>query len=159
MTLNEYNSCVDLYADGIYRFALKTLCDSDTAKDVVQDTFERFWVKRSNVDYSKAKSYLFTTAYHACIDIIRYDKRVDRIDESPEVFIENKYTDLQEVLHDALNTLPEVQRSVVLLRDYEGYSYSEIVDITGLSESQVKVYIYRARLALKLYIGKVETII
>jgi len=159
MTLKEYNSCVDLYADGLFRFALKTMCDSDKAKDVVQDTFERIWVKRKSVDYAKVKSYLFTTAYHACIDIIRYEKKVGRIDESPEMFINNQYTDLQEVLHGALKTLSDVQRSVILLRDYEGYSYSEIMQITDLSESQVKVYIYRARLALKQYIGKIETII
>lgn len=159
MTLKEYNSCVDLYADGIFRFALKTMCDDDKAKDVVQDTFERLWVKHNNVDYSKAKSYLFTTAYHACIDVIRYEKRVGRIDEKIDVSVDNQYTDLQEVLHVALNMLPKIQRSVILLRDYEGYSYSEIMEITDLSESQVKVYIYRARLALKQYIGKIETII
>lgn len=159
MTVNEYNSCVDFYADGIFRFALKTLSDSDKANDVVQDSFERLWVKRSNVDYSKAKAYLFTTAYHACIDTIRNDKRVGSIDERPEISVDNQYTDLQEVLHTALNTLPEIQRSVILLRDYEGYSYSEIEEITGLNESQVKVYIYRGRLALKKYIGKLETVI
>lgn len=159
MTVNEYNSCVDYYADGIFRFAQKTLSNSDKANDVVQDSFERLWVKRSSVDYSKAKSYLFTTAYHACIDTIRSDKKVGHIDESPEVSTDNQYTDLQEVLHIALSTLPEIQRSVILLRDYEGYSYSEIEDITGLNESQVKVYIYRARLALKQYIGKLETVI
>lgn len=159
MTLKEYNTCVDLYADGIFRFALKTMCDSDKAKDVVQDTFERLWVKHNNIEYSKAKSYLFTTAYHACIDIIRYEKRIGRIEERLEMPIDNQYTDLQEVLHAALNTLPKIQRSVILLRDYEGYSYSEIMEITDLSESQVKVYIYRARLALKQYIGKIETLI
>ncbi|HCY00256.1 MAG TPA: RNA polymerase sigma factor [Bacteroidales bacterium] len=159
MTINEYNSCVDFYADGIFRFALKTLSDTDKANDVVQDSFERLWVKRSNVDYSKAKSYLFTTAYHACIDTIRDEKRTSRIEESPELSIDNQYTDLQEILHAALNTLPEVQRSVILLRDYEGYSYSEIEEITGLNESQVKVYIYRGRLALKKFIGTPQTVI
>jgi len=55
--------------------------------------------------------------------------------------------------------LPEIQRSVVLLRDYEGYSYNEIAEITGLSESQVKVYIFRARTFLKNYIGSLEIVI
>ncbi|HPS13853.1 MAG TPA: sigma factor-like helix-turn-helix DNA-binding protein, partial [Prolixibacteraceae bacterium] len=44
-------------------------------------------------------------------------------------------------------------------RDYEGYSYEEIGDITGLNESQVKVYIYRARVFLKNYIGQIERVI
>jgi RNA polymerase sigma-70 factor (ECF subfamily) len=62
-------------------------------------------------------------------------------------------------LDKALNTLNEIQRSVILLRDYEGYSYEEIGEITGLNESQVKVYIYRARLALKQYIGSLENVL
>ena len=55
--------------------------------------------------------------------------------------------------------MPEDQRSVILLRDYEGYSYKEISELTGLSESQVKVYIYRGRLFLKEKIGRVEILI
>ena len=67
--------------------------------------------------------------------------------------------DLQQVLHNAVNRLPEIQRTVVLLRDYEGYSYEEIGEITGLNESQVKVYIFRARAYLKSYIGSLEKVI
>ena len=55
--------------------------------------------------------------------------------------------------------MPEIQRSVVMLRDYEGYSYDEIGEICNLNESQVKVYIYRARLFLKEYIGSMERVI
>ncbi|MCK5078762.1 MAG: RNA polymerase sigma factor, partial [Bacteroidales bacterium] len=60
---------------------------------------------------------------------------------------------------EALAKLNEVQRSVVLLRDYEGYSYHEIGEITGLNESQVKVYLYRARVYLKNYIVSPEHVI
>jgi RNA polymerase sigma-70 factor (ECF subfamily) len=66
---------------------------------------------------------------------------------------------LGEVLQDALARLPEMQRSVILLRDYEGYSYEEIGEVTGLTESQVKVYIYRGRMSLKNYLVKMENII
>ena len=55
--------------------------------------------------------------------------------------------------------LPEIQRIVLTLRDYEGYSYQEIGEMTTLSESQVKVYIYRARVFLKNYIGKLEVLV
>ena len=68
------------------------------------------------------------------------------------------YTDLNEILHEALERLPEQQKTAVMLRDYEGYSYKEIGEITGLSEAQVKINIYRGRLALKNYIGKIETV-
>ena len=61
--------------------------------------------------------------------------------------------------NEALARLSETQRSLVLLKDYEGYYYEEIGQITGLSSSQVKVYLHRARLQLKEYIVKVENVI
>ncbi|MFT3884337.1 MAG: RNA polymerase sigma factor [Flavobacteriales bacterium] len=67
--------------------------------------------------------------------------------------------DLKQVLDAGLATLPEVQRSVVLLRDLEGYTYEEIAELTGLNLTQVKVYIYRGRTALKDYIGKLEIVL
>ena len=72
---------------------------------------------------------------------------------------EQGYSDLNEILHRAVAQLPEAQRMVVMMRDYEGYSYEEIGEITGLNESQVKVYIYRARVFLKNYIGKMEVLV
>ena len=66
---------------------------------------------------------------------------------------------LKEILNMGLEQLPEIQKTVLLLRDYEGYDYQEIGDITNLTESQVKVYIFRARTFLKNYIGKIETVI
>jgi len=71
----------------------------------------------------------------------------------------DQYTDINEILHKAIEKLPDIQRSVLLLRDYEGYSYKEIGEITELNESQVKVYIYRARMFLKDYIGDLEKVI
>ena len=58
-----------------------------------------------------------------------------------------------------VDRLPEVQKMVLLLRDYEGYSYEEIGEMANLNESQVKVYIYRARVFLKKYIGKMEAVV
>jgi RNA polymerase sigma-70 factor (ECF subfamily) len=76
-----------------------------------------------------------------------------------EIIYESQYTDLNEILHKALDLLPEQQKSSVMLRDYEGYSYKEIGEITGLSEAQVKINIYRGRVALKNFIGKIETVL
>ena len=161
MTVNEYNKSAEKYSDHIYRFILKNIKNENTAKDIVQDSFEKLWINRKSVYFAKVKSYLFTTAYRTMIDIIRKQKRISLTDDNAgfEAEYESTYSDLQEVLHKALERLPEIQRSVVLLRDYEGYSYKEISNITNLNESQVKVYIYRARVFLKNYIGKVENII
>ena len=161
MTVAEYNRSVDDFADGLYRFIFKNIKDEDKAKDIIQDTFEKLWIRISNVTYEKVKSYLFTAAYHTMIDLTRKEKRKDSMTNiDSEVYSHNiQYTDLSEVLEEAINKLPEAHRSVILLRDYEGYSYDEIADITGLNESQVKVYIYRGRIFLKKYLGSIETVI
>ena len=161
MTTREYNSCVDQHADGVYRFILKNIKDEHNAQDIVQDSFERLWVNHGKVNAAKAKSYLFTTAYHAMIDHIRKMKPLGSLEDVPEIGNEtfHDYSDLKEILNEALEKLNEIQRSVLLLRDYEGYSYQEIGKITGLNESQVKVYIYRARTFLKNYIVSPEHVI
>jgi RNA polymerase sigma-70 factor (ECF subfamily) len=156
MTTAEFNVCVDLFADALFRFIVKNLKDSDASRDVVQDTFEKMWKKVDQVEYAKAKSYLFTTGYHTMIDKIRKEQRSGLLEPKHDNLVqtENTFSDIKKILDKALNTLSEIQRSVVLLRDYEGYSYEEIGQITGLNESQVKVYIYRARLALRNYLGE-----
>lgn len=161
MTLSDYNAAVDAHADGIYRFALKHLRDEDVAKDVVQESFTRLWVKVDEVDASKAKSYLFTTAHHIMVDEVRKGSRSTRMEEHHADLrhTSQHQPDLKEVLEAGLATLPAIQRSVVLLRDLEGYAYEEIAELTGLNLSQVKVYIYRGRTALKEYIGQLETVL
>lgn len=161
MTVKEYNSSVDLFSDNIFRFAMKHLKNEMLAKDVVQDTFTKVWLKHENVEFEKAKSYLFTTAYHCIIDSIKKENKSGDIENVKETGFNAKQQnfDLQETLDEALSKLPEIQKSVVLLRDYEGYSYEEIAQITNLNESQVKVYIFRARKALQEYLKSIELII
>lgn len=161
MTVADYNNCVDQHSDGLYRFILKHIRDVDVAKDIVQDTFEKMWRKVEDIEASKSKSYLFTAGYHTLIDHTRRAKKQGSFTEVQEYKLghEKHYSDLKEILNIALEKLPEIQKTVILLRDYEGYDYAEIGEITNLSESQVKVYIFRARTFLKNYIGKMEVVI
>lgn len=161
MTVEDYNRCVDDHSDGVYRFALKHLRDTDKAKDVVQESFARLWVKVDEVEATKAKSYLFTTAHHVMVDEVRKGSRSTRMEEHHEdmQWTAQRQPDLKAVLDAALARLPEVQRSVVLLRDLEGYTYEEIAEIAGLSLDQVKVYIYRGRVAMKNYIGQLDVVV
>lgn len=160
MTIDDYNQAVDNFSDRLFRFVLKSIKDTHKAEDIVQDSYEKLWKNVDNVDAKKVKSYLFTTAYHTMIDRLRKEKRSLFTEEVTyqEEGHESNYSDLSEILKEAVNKLPEIQRMVVLLRDYEGYSYKEISKLTNLSESQVKVYIYRARVFLKKYIGSIEAV-
>ena len=154
MTEKDYNESVLLYADNVYRFIVKNLRHTEDAEDIVQSAFEKLWMHKDNVEPLKAKSYLFTVAYHWLIDHTRKANRITLQEsfenDSQTAYQENKA--LKKVLHDALATLSETQRSLVLLKDYEGYSYEEIGEITKLTTDQVRVYLHRARLKLRNYL-------
>jgi RNA polymerase sigma-70 factor (ECF subfamily) len=160
MTEKEYNDCVTQYADNVYRFIVKNLRHEEDARDIVQSAFEKLWRNREHVLSEKAKSYLFTVAYNQMIDHIRKVKRIhlqESFEEDNQVTHQHNHQ-LKKTLMEALNRLNETQKSLVMLKDYEGYSYEEIGEIMGLNESQVKVYLHRARLSLRNYLVSVENI-
>jgi RNA polymerase sigma factor (sigma-70 family) len=161
MTEKEYNECVNMYADNVYRFILKNLKNEEDAKDVVQSSFEKMWVNRETVENTKCKSFLFTVAYNTMIDHIRKNKRIVLKEDFNETALgsNNQRQNTKRILQEALSRLNERDRSLVMLKDYEGYNYVEIGEITGLNESQVKVYLHRARLQLREYLVKVENVI
>lgn len=160
MTEREYNDCVNSYADNVFRFIVKNLRHEEDAKDVVQSAFEKLWRNRESVAAEKSKSYLFTVAYNQMIDHLRKAKRVSLKDEfhADTKTHEQPVHNAQKTLRDALNRLSETQRSLVMLKDYEGYSYEEIGKIMSLNESQVKVYLHRARLTLRNYLVSPENV-
>lgn len=160
MTEKEYNRCVQDHADSVYRFILKNLRHPEDARDVVQTAFEKMWTSRQTVDGARCKSFLFTVAYHQMIDHIRR-KKVTVGEEAivHEAVYNSQQQQTKKVLEMALARLNETQRSLVLLKDYEGYSYEEIGEITGLNTSQVKVYLHRARIQLKNYLVSPENIL
>ncbi len=162
MNQREYQQIVNEHADALYRFSLKNIKVIEEAKEIVQNSFEKLWIHRENIDMQKAKSYLFTLAYRNCIDIIRKQKKeseFDMIKSEPQQYFNTHLIGLKTMLDNALSQLNEIQRSAILLRDYEGYSYSEIGEILEINESQVKIQIFRGRKKLQNIIGNVEDIL
>jgi RNA polymerase sigma factor (sigma-70 family) len=160
MTEKEYNLCVNQYADNVYRFIVKNLRHEEDARDIVQSAFEKMWRNRDSVETAKSKSFLFTVAYNQMIDHIRKSKRIqlreDFLDDGRTQHQSN--SNMKKTLMEALNRLNETQKSLVMLKDYEGYNYEEIGQIMDLTESQVKVYLHRARLALRNYLVSPENV-
>jgi len=158
LTVQEYNKSVKLYSDAVYGFLVKQLSNEVEAEDIVQNTFEKLWKNRLEVPLEKAKSYLFTVAYRNMIDFTRRQKlrREAPIQGSSTTTPFQDNFEIQEILEKGLEQLGELQRSLILLRDYEGYSYDEIAELTELSLSQVKVYLYRGRKKLQLYISQLD---
>lgn len=153
MNSREYNQIVEQHSNGLFLFLQKNVRERSVAEDLVQHSFEKLWENRKKILQGKGKSYLFKIAYNAMIDYFRKNKRMYVTEEVPEKVIHPEVNnfELKEWLVLGLNSLTEQYKSLILLRDYEGYSYQEIGEITDLSESQVKVYIFRARKALKEY--------
>jgi RNA polymerase sigma-70 factor (ECF subfamily) len=150
MTTKEYNHCVRHLGDDLYRFALRYANLSAAAEDAVQDVFADLWERRSEVESEGARGWLIRALYRRLVDMHRHEEVV----RNAQVAQENEYRqhedfELKDALAHALATLPEQQRMLVLLRDLEGYEYAEMAQITGLSEQQVGVYLFRARKQLK----------
>ncbi|MEM9887390.1 MAG: RNA polymerase sigma factor [Bacteroidota bacterium] len=158
MTTQDYNNCVQLYSDAVFRFLLKNLANREDAEDIMQLTFEKLWLKREVVAFEKAKSYTFSIAHNSMIDLVRRKKFVRAYENVPEraggEF--EQQVEAKDIMSQCLEILSPVQRSVVLMRDYEGYSYEDIAKMTELSLSQVKVYIYRARKKLRIEITRLN---
>lgn len=135
--------------------------DADASMDIVQDSFEKLWNNRNKIELEKAGPWLFKISYNAVIDVKRKGYRQVYMETLPDKGNENdkSYTDIKEVLNEALSKLNEKQQTAILLRDYEGYSYREIGEIMEMNESQVKITIFRGRVALKEYIGAVDLVI
>ena len=80
MTRTEYNRTVDHFSDGVYRFILKMCKSKEMAEDVVQDSFMKLWEEVEHIAYDKTKSFLFSTAYHRMIDVLRRETKFGDIE-------------------------------------------------------------------------------
>ncbi len=151
MTSKDYNETVRTYSGRLYRFVLKSLQNVEDANDIVQETFMKLWQHKEKVELEKAKSWLFTTAYRALVNLAKKNKRESSLDsiDFNEPFTNGHNYELKEVLDKCLDLLPPQQKTILLLRDLEGYNYKEIGEMLELSESQVKVYLFRARQKIK----------
>jgi RNA polymerase sigma-70 factor (ECF subfamily) len=118
----------------------------------VQEALASLWSHRDEVPQAKGKSYLLSAAYRSLMMALRHDKVVQRHAEQVDVEtvqMPDERFDLREAIEHSLQSLPEVQRAILQLRDVEGYSYAEIGETLSLSDSQVQVYLFRARVNMR----------
>jgi RNA polymerase sigma-70 factor (ECF subfamily) len=156
----------------LYRFALRITLDPAEAEDAVQDTLVRVWEHRQEWEQIQSiEAYSLTICRNISLDMagkaghanVQLDEGLREKDgtssvSNSQVSIEEKF-DQQErlsLVRKLMDTLPEVQRSIMELRDIEGKSYQEIANILQLNESQVKVYLHRARTSIRQQAEKIE---
>lgn len=154
MTAKEYNNGVALWADDAMRFALRCGGSRSDCEDAVQEALAALWNHRDEVPRDKGKGYLLSAAYRSLMQILRHSKVVQQHAEATQALAPGYQDpdlrfDLREAIERSLQALPEVQRAILQLRDVEGYSYREIGETLSLSDSQVQVYLFRARVAMR----------
>ncbi len=152
MKRHEYNIIVRQQAGNLFGYAIRFLRHEEDAKDIVQDVFEKLWINRQRVEIDKAKSWMFTTAHNAMVNFTNRKGRMhlsDQIVTNDHAKSSTSSFEFNQIIDHVVSILPPLQKSIILLRDLEGYSYKEIGDILELTDSQVKVYLFRARKKIK----------
>lgn len=144
------------HADDVYRFAHWLTGDAEEARDIVSETFVRVWTSPGEIRLRSVKSYLFTIARNLHRKRWRKSSRMEPLDDGagelpdPGVIPDQAASNSEDLamLMDALDTLPELDRTILLLRAQDGLGYDEIAAITGLTVATAKVRVFRARAKL-----------
>lgn len=147
MTEKDFKRHIDNFSDDVLRYLAKNMQDTDEAKDIVQDTFISLWENRAKVDNQKAKSWLFTTAHNKMLNALRYKKI--RQETKFEQQIDKNNLENEQMVDYLLKQLPQTMQQCLILKDWQGFSIKEISDILHISEANVKVNIFRAKIKLK----------
>jgi RNA polymerase sigma-70 factor (ECF subfamily) len=152
MQLEQFKSVIIPLRQTLFLVALKWLQQEEDAEDVVQETLLRLWNIRDQLDnVSNPAAFAVQTTKNTCIDRLRThrekteadDFHLGTNDETPYSAMERKDTVL--LVKRIIERLPELQKTIIRMRDIEGYELQEIADITGTQVNAVTVNLSRAR--------------
>lgn len=151
--MTDFEALYAHYSRDIYRFVLYLCGNHAEAEDITSETFVRAWNATGKIRAATAKSYLFAIARNCYLEGLRRGVRQTQLDETMPDSTANPYADAQRRIEldrvlGVLQQMPEMDRTVVLLRVQKEWSYQEIAGAVGLSLPAVKVKIHRARLKL-----------
>ena len=143
----------------MFRTALRIVINREEAEDIVQECLVKIWMLvQDGESINNLESYALTITRNLALDrkalavnrVMSLDDTIyDQEDEqqSPEqMLIQDENTS---IIMQLVNALPEKQRTIMQLRDIEGKAYKEIAEILNISESDVKVSLFRARKQIK----------
>lgn len=137
----------------VFRYCMRVFGDRDTAEDVFQETFVRLYKGAANRSIDRdVTSYVLKIARNACLDVKsskHYGLAPIEDYDAPIAAETHESKELLDLIRDAVAHLPEEFREVFVLRQYEGLTYAEISDLTGVSMATVKVRLYRAKNRLR----------
>ena len=143
-------------SDRLFRLALRITMNRAEAEDVVQDTLLKVWEHREEWEQiNNLEAFAIATCRNRALDIVkRAGRNTENLDEMAHFSSQTPHEQLEaneqiSLVRRLMDDLPEVQRTIMLLRDIEGKTYQEIAKMLDISETQVKVYLHRARTKIK----------
>ena len=160
-SVTTFEDLYEKHAKDVYRFAYWLCGDEDDAKDITSETFVRVWTSDTETRLETVKAYLFAIARNQFLHMQRKKKRFTKITEENAGSTQEteRDTEAQSELDrtmQALDALPEIDRTILILRAQDELTYDEIATITGLSLSTVKIRLFRARVKLTTIRNKNE---
>ncbi len=152
--------------DKLFRLALRITLNRAEAEDVVQDTLIKVWNERGKwQEIRNLEAFSITVCRNLALDRCKRASATDAplterehqmSDSLPRPDEAMLRAERLRLVREAMDSLPEMQRTLMLLRDVEGKTYKEIAEILVVSEAQVKVYLHRARQRIKKTIEEIE---
>ena len=136
------------YRERVYAYALRVLSNPEDAEDLFQEVFFRVYDRANSFAEERSLGgWIFTIAHNLCMNKIRDRKPQDTLEDA-SLFVEpapDFGEDWQALIAHAMSLLPVEYREIIILREYEGLSYTEITDILHTSIPSVKSRLYRAK--------------
>ncbi len=151
MDSTQFNANILSLSDKLFRLAKSMLRNTEAAQDAVQDLSMKLWEKRNNLDdVENVPAFTMRAMRNLCLDTIRKQGDEDELPAEFEFVAPNphqqaEHKDLAERVRDMIDNLPELQRTIIRMRDVEGMEISEIAYITSIKENAVTVNLSRAR--------------
>jgi len=155
----QYQQAITQYRQRVFSFANYSLRAREDAEDITQDVFIKLWQNWQRIDHSKLNAWLMRVAHNAVVDHVREHKKANEQvddyaeleDQASEEYSGGDLDDraFKQQLMEAIKSLDDPFRSILVMRDIQGMSYTDIQQSLDISASQVKVYLHRGRRKLR----------
>lgn len=163
MTAEEFKNKVIPYSVKLYPMIFRILKNEEETRDALQELMLKLWSKRNDlIKCSNLSAYIITTAKNYSFDLLKKkrpavvgEKEEHKILNIAENGIDPDKRERYEYVHKTIEKLPEKLKTVIQLRDIDGFSFEEIKEMTGLETAHIRVILSRARMKVKQEIEKI----
>ena len=165
MTKSEFTEHIIPLKNKLFGFAYRYMKCSEEAADIVQDVMLKVWESKKPMSaFANVEAWCVTMVKNASIDKLKRKGRnhfdvagqYDLSDNDPGPQTRFEQREMLQNVEKCIENLPDKQREMIELRDFEGMSYSEIAKACNADINLVKVNIHRARTTIRKAIKKLN---